>query len=307
MPRTAGGRHDMKKYHWLAIALLSAFLVGCGTKLVYNRLDWLLLFKVDRYVNLQDSQQQYLKQVFSGFHSWHRSTQLPTYVVWLGALRERLGQPVTPEFWEQVTQDGKLLAERSRQYLLPAMVETAAGLTDAQVSHLLKKIGEKREELADIVKKKPTDRIKEHRKDMRKSVRRWLGRLSDSQEDAIHAWAESLEPFEDDLYATNLEWERQLRAALDARADRAALQQAMDVLTAVEADRLAPEVQAVVDRNQLRTYHLLSDLVNGASSKQRAHLDERLANYQRDFEELAQGAPLPAKAAAGLRLLSRTP
>ncbi len=63
------------------IAALFLVLTACsGTTLVYNRLDTILPWYVDDYVDLDNPQQQLLDQTLQPFLRWHRQQELPRYV-----------------------------------------------------------------------------------------------------------------------------------------------------------------------------------------------------------------------------------
>jgi len=57
------------------------FLVGCSsTTFVYNRIDFLLPWYLESYVDLNREQKQDLKQLLIPFFKWHREEELPNYL-----------------------------------------------------------------------------------------------------------------------------------------------------------------------------------------------------------------------------------
>ena len=279
----------------LCLILAALVLSGCIVQLAYNRLDWLLMHKLEKLVELDDRQKPLMKVAFDEFHAWHRSTQLPVYIAFIAALRQQLASELTPASWQTFTDDAQLLAERSRRQLLGDAVALIATLSDAQVSELMDSLEEKRlEQKEDVLDLSAEERIERRAKDMRKYLDRWLGRLNKAQKQQIEQWAESLEPFEDGLYLSQLDWERRLAAALERRTDTAALAAAIDQLTEVGSTNLPPELDALIDRNQLKTYALFSDLINNATAAQKRHLDKRLEGYQDDFANLLTKAEVTA-------------
>ncbi|MDP2324334.1 MAG: hypothetical protein Q8N51_09930, partial [Gammaproteobacteria bacterium] len=64
----------------LTIVLLALFLGGCVVRVVYNQLDWLTLWYVDDYFDLDGTQKAEAGKLIASTLAWHRSSQLPHYV-----------------------------------------------------------------------------------------------------------------------------------------------------------------------------------------------------------------------------------
>ena len=86
----------MKK---LIFSLCLLFLLtGCGPRLVYPHLDWLIPFYVDDYISLNRKQGSMLEKRLLQVLDWHCRTQLPAYAQSLRELAkdlEKLGQVET--------------------------------------------------------------------------------------------------------------------------------------------------------------------------------------------------------------------
>ena len=54
-------------------------LSGCVVRVVYNQLDWLALWYVEDYFDLDPAQEEQAKEMIGRTISWHRETQLPRY------------------------------------------------------------------------------------------------------------------------------------------------------------------------------------------------------------------------------------
>ena len=74
----------MKKF-----LIASAFLVvfaGCGPRLIYPHLDWLIPWYVNDYISLDDTQNNMLQKRLLKQLDWHCRTQLPSYAKTLRAI-----------------------------------------------------------------------------------------------------------------------------------------------------------------------------------------------------------------------------
>ena len=82
----------------VAVLLCLSSLIACsGTTFVYNRLDTILPWYVDDYVDLNGRQQDQLDEILEPFLRWHRQQELPQYVALLNEVDTTLDRPVTPE------------------------------------------------------------------------------------------------------------------------------------------------------------------------------------------------------------------
>ena len=60
----------------LCVLVLSA----CTTSFYYNRLDWLIPWYVDDYIDLSSEQKQSLKVKLEPYLNWHRQEELNNYI-----------------------------------------------------------------------------------------------------------------------------------------------------------------------------------------------------------------------------------
>ena len=82
------------------------FLVGCSsTTFVYNRIDFLLPWSLESYVDLNRGQKQDLKELLIPFFKWHREEELPSYVAIIEDLELTLDSSVEFESIAEITND----------------------------------------------------------------------------------------------------------------------------------------------------------------------------------------------------------
>jgi len=72
--------------------------MGCSsTTFFYNRLDFILPWYVNDYADLNREQNNYLDELLDSFLQWHRTRELPCYLVLLDEVEGTLAQKLTPE------------------------------------------------------------------------------------------------------------------------------------------------------------------------------------------------------------------
>lgn len=125
----------------LRLALVMAVLLFLGacssTTFIYNRLDFILPWYLDDYVDLNRDQKASLDASLKPFLLWHRVDELPRYVQILSEIEQGLDGTVTPGMV------GKLFSEVEQAWLrledeaLDWLFELGAELSDEQIQEFL--------------------------------------------------------------------------------------------------------------------------------------------------------------------------
>ena len=76
-------------------------MAGCSaTRLVYNQLDWGIVWYLNGFFSLEEEQEEELRAAVTRNLEWHRQTQLPKYAQFCRELDAELANGVTPEMLE---------------------------------------------------------------------------------------------------------------------------------------------------------------------------------------------------------------
>ena len=284
-------KHQCHRAGLFSLIFCLVFLFsGCTTKIAYNYMDWGIEWKIKRLVRLDDPQKLQTKEAIDAFHSWHRKTQLPLYSAYLQSLQSRLDKTQwNADAIHAETDAVQLLLDQSITYTIPHITSVLSQLDDDKVKELLASVAEERQEFideyVDLSRKK---QIEKRYDDFYDHFKDWLGAASKQQKQDIHNWAESLEPYEHLSAEQQLTWEQQFRQLLAQRQNKTNLKAGLEKLMYFHSDEWNPDLEAVLDRNQAKTYTLIADLLNHMSDKQRAHIHKKLAGFIDVFEELHQ-------------------
>lgn len=81
--------------HCAMILCCLLLLNGCAVRMLYNWLDWAIVWKLDDYFALNRQQKAVLDQQVESLLQWHRYQALPDYVVALRALSFDLRRPLS--------------------------------------------------------------------------------------------------------------------------------------------------------------------------------------------------------------------
>ena len=275
--------------YYLLLALL--FIGGCSsTTFVYNRLDFILPWYLDDYVELDRAQDAFLDEQLQPFLAWHRTEELPRYTQILDDITRRLDAPLTAQDVAAISLEFEQAWFRLEGRALEWLLALGERLTDDQVQQFLDELWDKQEEY----QKKYLERSdQEYREDsydsLRDSVQDYLGRLDKPQK-------QLLETASTDLLRSDTTWLRE-RAAWLQRLEvmmrrEPGWQQAIRDSVQRRSETVSAEYLDLYEHNLAVIHSALAQVLNSRSEKQDQRLRKKLANLREDLQTLVdQGAP----------------
>jgi hypothetical protein len=281
------------------IIILAIFLslAGCGPKLIYPNLDWLIPWYVSDYISLDAAQRSLLEERLIHFLSWHCRTQLPAYAdtlrLFAGDLKESadsIDDDVLNFYYLKFRQHWRELIVQ----IGPDLADLLMTASDEQVQELLHNLDKQnhkfRKEFVDISQQAADEN---RQKRMTKSLKRWISWLTPEQKLTVADWSRSLKPI-----ATDWLHDRQLM--VESFRHLIAERKTATDFKEVFIDRLAyPErmrsqvYQMKIDYNSRQTIQFLVKLNQLLTAKQRLHLTDKIGALADDLEELSCD-PMPA-------------
>ena len=121
----------------LILLLIVTLLLGACSRidLAYRNLDWLIPWKLDDYVALNEEQRAWLEPQLQEHLAWHCSVELPRYLDWLQASQALLDDPDSDTLSTQLRALDQAL-QRLAVEITPSSVELLRGLSPRQVEQL---------------------------------------------------------------------------------------------------------------------------------------------------------------------------
>lgn len=279
----------------LALSVVLLVAACSSIKLGYNNADTLLMYSLDSYFDLDDSQEKLARERVRELLAWHRSTQLTQYARFVDEAQGRLGGS-----GGQVTADDVLAFQAAMNQKLvrvgeqaaPEMARLALTLQPAQIDRFADKLAK--------------DQSKARRELLRFAGRESLDERVKRYTDRAETWFGSVNPQQLELVrstlasrpATETWW-------MDERERRQ--REAVALLRRIQAEQPAPEVAAGWIRGYFaelqlssdperrarstefrqRNAQLIAQLINAATPQQRTALAKKLRGYAEDFTTLA--------------------
>ncbi len=278
------------------LVLLLVLIGGCSsTTFVYNRLDFILPWYLDDYVDLNRAQDSFLDEQLAPFLAWHRSEELPLYVDILDNVDAALDTQLTSQDIEalslQIEQAWFRLEARALDWLLSLGGE----LSDEQVQEFLGKLWKKQEKY----EKKYLERSdEEYREDsfesMLDNMQDYLGRLDSTQKQVLEDASGELIRSDGIWLTERADWLRRLEVFMQREPG---WEQRIRDAVANRSDTLSEEYVQLYEHNLQVIYAALAEVLNSRTEKQDRRLRNRLDDLRKDLETLiAQGRERAAAA-----------
>jgi hypothetical protein len=286
------------KYVVLA-ACLGTLSACSAVRVAYKQLDWVIEKQVGEYVTLEKNQQRLLESHIEALLDWHCRTQVHGYAQWLRQLSEDFQHTVTTQQLRGHSQALEAAWFRIMARSIPALADLAGSLSDQQVSELI--AGLERDNKAyrkDYVDPPQAKLREDSAKWMAKSLKRWLGPLTEGQKQAVGRWSRQLVLMGETGWQNRQRWQQELAGLLALRHNRETLVAGLERLLLHWRDYQDTEYSRRYDVNSELTAGLLVQINLTMTSRQKARMDKKSLRYASDLDSLHCGSGEPRSSAA---------
>ena len=196
-------KHFRKILVMLATVLL---LSGCAS-FTYNRLDWLIPWYVDGYVDLTGEQRDLLRERLTPRLQWHREEELARYVALLDRIEADLDGPVEAATVRAWADEALAAAQRVEKSMMGVALEFGAEVSDAQVDEFIASLWERQREFEEeFLERSDAEYAGDDFDNLENMLGRFLGRLTSEQEAALRKAANGLVRFDKAWLAERRAW-----------------------------------------------------------------------------------------------------
>lgn len=260
-------------------------LAGCSsTTFFYNRLDFILPWYLNDYADLNREQKNYLDESLDSFLQWHRTRELPCYLLLLDEVEDTLAQELTPQDIAELSLVFERAWYRVEGEALDWLLDLGQRLSDEQMAEFLAELDERQAELREEYLERDDEDVSEDSYErMADTAEDYLGRLQPEQREILRASSEGLRRI-DAL------WLAQRRAFLDSLAvvleREPGWQGRLRTLVAARDEQFSPEYVAALDHNLSLLQQAAAQVLNARSEPQDRRLHRRLSGLRKDVQKL---------------------
>jgi hypothetical protein len=272
----------------LLLAIIVGTLSGCGVKLVYNQLDWLIPWYVDDYISLNGQQQAELQKRLSHVLQWHRTTQLTEYTSFLRKTRNDLSHGLSEEKIDRVMLAFEDSYRTIMRKVAPEMVDMLLSSTDEQKAELYENLAAKNQEYyEEYIEPGEEARLAKRIENTRKSIKRWVGPLTEQQQAIVDQYARDIIPMDKVRLQYRQLWQSHFRQLLNQGANDANARVELEQLLIDPRDLYSEKYLQKRAANITLVKEMLLQLYATLTEEQKNHFADRLEHYAEVFEELS--------------------
>ena len=266
-------------------AVLLCLLGACsGTTFVYNRLDSILPWYLDDYVELNNTQDRQLDEVLAPFLAWHRQQELPRYVALLDQVATDLDGQVSAAQVNGIyvgIEDAWLrLQDKSLDWLLAL----GATLSDEQVQEFLDVLNERQEEYEEEYLERSE---REYREDSYEALvdnmQDYLGRLTEAQRERLRAASLELRRSDSVWLQERAAWLQRLDVLMQRQPG---WQQRVREAIALRDETVSEQYSATYEHNLEIIFSAIAAVLDSRSEKQDRRLRAELRDLREDLQSL---------------------
>ena len=272
-------------------------LSGCSsTTFLYNRLDTLIGWYVLDYVSLSRDQRNDFNRRVDALLDWHRAEELPAYVVWLHEFEESLDEGLTEVELDKLVDQLEEAASRLQAKVLDLLINFGATLSHEQRIEFVLTLQKDQAELEKKYLARTDDAYyQDIQQQFQKNLSRFLGTLTDSQENAIEERSAKYHRLDFLWVEDRGRWVSQLERVLRVN-DPDWPDQAREIYLKRRDNRDSAYEQAFA-RNTIISREIILSVLNQRTSKQDLRLRREIGKYRTDFEALIEsGQPINREA-----------
>ena len=261
-------------------------LASCSsTSFFYNRLDFIVPWYIDDYVNLDRGQEDFLEERLDPFLTWHRREELPRYVETVAYFEDAVSDSLEREELEAIQEDFEAAYRRLESRGMEWMLALGAELTDEQMDEVLENFEERLEEFEkEYLERDDEEFVADSYERLKDNLEDYMGRLDKEQRAIAQRASQELVRADNEWHQEQQRWLERLRVILAREPgweDR--LMQAI----AEREENFTPQYTAAIEHNTQILGAAFAEIINSRSEKQDKKLRGKLGELRNDLLALS--------------------
>ena len=267
-----------KGYKKIIVVLVFSTLPACSVVggLWYERIDQLIANQFLEYASFTKEQEKYVRQAALEFKYWNIKNELPKYKKLISQFRS-LDNTTTVDDIDDIYQQGMILANNSRDFFLPQIVEFCKTITNKQV-----------EEMAtyfDALMKERKLELENDDEDFQGSLTksfkrffRFMGvKLNNEQTNKIQILSSGIEDRRGKLISERIEWNQKFIAILNLRQNENFEEIFISHINSLDSED--PKTRILINQ-------ITAEIIASLDEKQRGKFQKRLSRFEASIDQI---------------------
>ena len=267
-------------YKKIIVILVFLTLPSCSVVggLWYERIDQLIANQFLEYASFTNDQEKYVRQATLEFKYWNIKNELPKYKKLIAQFRS-LDNATTVDDIDDIYQQGTLLANNTREFFLPQIVEFCKTITNKQVEEMATYFD-------DLMKERKLE-LENDEDDLQgyliksfKRCFRFMGvKLSNEQINTIQTLSSGIEDKWEQLISERIQWNQQFIAILELRQNENFEERFISHINSLDSED--PKTRIMINK-------ITAEIIASFSEKQRGKFQKRLGRFESSIDQIIE-------------------
>ena len=269
-----------KGYKKIIVILVFLTLPACSVVggLWYERIDQLIANQFLEYASFTNDQEKYVRQATLEFKYWNIKNELPKYKKLIAQFRS-LDNATTVDDIDGIYQQGMILANNTREFFLPQIVEFCKTITNKQVEEMATYFD-------DLMKERKLE-LENDEDDLQGSLIksfkrffRFMGvKLSNEQINMIQTLSSGIEDKREQLISERIQWNKQFIAILELRQNENFEERFISHINSLDSED--PRTRMMINK-------ITAEIIASLSEKQRGKFQKRLVRFESSIDQIIE-------------------
>ncbi len=269
-----------KGYKKIIVILVFLTLPACSVVggLWYERIDQLIANQFLEYASFTNDQEKYVRQATLEFKYWNIKNELPKYKKLIAQFRS-LDNATTVDDIDGIYQQGMLLANNTREFFLPQIVEFCKTITNKQVEEMATYFD-------DLMKERKLE-LENDEDDLQGSLIksfkrffRFMGvKLNNEQINMIQTLSSGIEDKREQLISERIQWNKQFIAILELRQNENFEERFISHINSLDSED--PRTRMMINK-------ITAEIIASLSEKQRGKFQKRLVRFESSIDQIIE-------------------
>ena len=269
-----------KGYKKIIVILVFLTLPGCSVVggLWYERIDQLIANQFLEYASFTNDQEKYVRKATLEFKYWNIKNELPKYKKLIAQFRS-LDNATTVDDIDGIYQQGMILANNTREFFLPQIVEFCKTITNKQVEEMATYFD-------DLMKERKLE-LENDEDDLQGSLIksfkrffRFMGvKLSNEQINTIQTLSSGIEDKREQLISERIQWNQQFIAILELRQNENFEERFISHINLLDSED--PKTRIMINK-------ITAEIIASFSEKQRGKFQKRLGRFESSIDQIIE-------------------
>ena len=269
-----------KGYKKIIVILVFLTLPACSVVggLWYERIDQLIANQFLEYASFTNDQEKYVRRATLEFKYWNIKNELPKYKKLIAQFRS-LDNATTVDDIDDIYQQGMILANNTREFFLPQIVEFCKTITNKQVEEMATYFD-------DLMKERKLE-LENDEDDLQGSLIksfkrffRFMGvKLSNEQINMIQTISSGIEDKREQLISERIQWNQQFIAILELRQNENFEERFISHINSLDSED--PKTRIMINK-------ITAEIIASLSEKQRGKFQKRLVRFESSIDQIIE-------------------